>query len=138
MGIAEIDCRVLDTCSSTYNRGDANSGTVMGIANIGWRVLDANGKMAIGWKATLGRNYETLAAIHATEVTLWERCCAVAPPSATKEPKGLTKLDSPKREREVAWEDDGSLQWNMRLTKEVRVGGFVGVQTEGFVTGPQD
>ena len=41
------------------------------------------------------------------------------------------------KEGEVAWEDDGSLQWNMRLAKEVKVGGFVNVQTEAFVMGPQ-
>lgn len=34
-------------------------------------------------------------------------------------------------------EDDGSVQWNMSLAKEVRVEGFVSVQTEAFVTGPQ-
>ena len=60
-------------------------------------------------------------------MTPWQRFCAVAPPPTEKEPEGLTEPDTVPKESEVAWEDDGSLQWSMRLAKEVKVGGFVSV-----------
>ena len=73
------------------------------------------------------RNQDIAAAILGTEVTPWQRFCAVAPPPTEKEPEGLTEPDTVPKESEVAWEDDGSLQWSMRLAKEVKVGGFVSV-----------
>ena len=94
-------------------------------------------RKATGWKATPRKNQEIHAAILGKEATPWERFCAVAPPSAEKEPEGLTEPDTVPKKSEVVWEDDGSLQWNMRLAKEVKVGGFVSVQKEAFVTGPQ-
>ena len=37
----------------------------------------------------------------------------------------------------IAWEDDSTLQWKVRLVDDVTIEGFVGVAVEGFVTGPQ-
>jgi len=90
-----------------------------------------------GWKATPRKNRDTSTATLGTEAKAWERFCAVVPPSTEEEPEGLTEPPTVPKEGEVAWEDDGSLQWNMRLAKEVKVGGFVSVQTEAFVMGPQ-
>lgn len=90
-----------------------------------------------GWKATPRKNRDTSTATLGTEAKAWERFCAVVPPSTEEEPEGLTEPPIVPKEGEVAWEDDGSLQWNMRLAKEVKVGGFVSVQTEAFVMGPQ-
>lgn len=42
----------------------------------------------------------------------------------------------PKKD-EIACEDDGSLQWNLRMAKKAEVGGLVSMQTETFVKGPQ-
>ena len=58
-------------------------------------------------------------------------------PSTERKPGGLTELATVLEEGKVAWDDDSSLQWNMHLAKEVKVGGFVSVQTEVFVTDPQ-
>ena len=88
------------------------------------------------WKATSRRNQETPAATFRTEATPWERFCAVAP-STERKPGGLTELATVLQEGKVAWDDDSSLQWNMHLAKDVKVGGFVSVQTEVFVTDPQ-
>lgn len=46
----------------------------------------------------------------------------MAPPPTEKEPEGLAEPNTVPMESEVVWEDDGSLQWNMRLAKEVKVG----------------
>ena len=89
------------------------------------------------WKATSRWNQETPAATFGTEATPWERFCAVALPSTERKPGGLTEPVKVPQEGKVAWEDDSSLQWNMHLAKEVKVGGFVSVQTEVFVTDPQ-
>ena len=51
----------------------------------------------------------------------------MVPPSPNEEPEGLTEPTMVPKESEVAWEDDGSLQWNIRIEKEVKVGGFVSV-----------
>ena len=61
----------------------------------------------------------------------------MAPPSTDKEPKGLIEPDTIPKDSEVAWEDDGSLQWSMRIAKEVKVEVFGSVQMEKFVTGLQ-
>ncbi|CAN0498611.1 unnamed protein product, partial [Laminaria digitata] len=37
---------------------------------------------------------------------------------------------------QAAWEDDGTLQWELRLSRHVNVEGFVGVAVEGYVRGP--
>ena len=89
------------------------------------------------WKATSRWNQETPAATFGTEATPWERFCAVALPSTERKPGGLTEPVKVPQEGKVAWEDDSSLQWNMHLAKDVKVGGFVSVQTEVFVTDPQ-
>ena len=72
-----------------------------------------------------------------SEETAWDRFCAVVPPPAVAEPEGLTEPAVVPGEGEVAWEDDGSLQWNLRMAKTVKVEGFVSVQTEAYVKGPQ-
>ena len=40
----------------------------------------------------------------------------------------------------MAWEDDGTLQWDMRLAQEVIVPGFVSVQVDAYAkrVQPQD
>ena len=38
---------------------------------------------------------------------------------------------------QAAWEDDGRLQWEFRLSRQVEVGEFVGVAVEEYVQGPQ-
>ncbi|CAM9821477.1 unnamed protein product, partial [Choristocarpus tenellus] len=38
---------------------------------------------------------------------------------------------------EVAWEDDGTLQWELRLSEEEHVEGFVSKVCKGFVKGAQ-
>ena len=60
--------------------------------------------------------------------------------AVNRESEGLTEPDTVPKESEVAWEDDSSLHWNIRLTKEAKVGGFVSVLKEALVTGlqPQD
>ena len=80
---------------------------------------------------------EALTATLTMEVTPWERFCAVVPPSPEEELEGLTEPTTVPKESEVAWDDDGSLQSNIRLANEVKVRGFVGVQREAFATGPQ-
>ena len=38
---------------------------------------------------------------------------------------------------QAAWEDDGTLQWELRLSRQVNVAGFVGIVVEGYVRAPQ-
>lgn len=61
----------------------------------------------------------------------------MVPPPTVDEPEGLTEPSTVPKEGEVVWEDDGSLQWNLRLIKEVKVEGFVSVQVEAVVRGPR-
>ena len=66
---------------------------------IGGCSTQSDGK-ATGWKAMPRRKQETPTA---TLGPLWERFCAVAPPSTEKEPEELTEPATVPKEGEVAW-----------------------------------
>ena len=48
-------------------------------------------------------------------MTPWDRFCAVMPPPVD-EPEGLEEPSKAPKEGEVAWEDNGGLQRNLRLS----------------------
>ena len=70
----------------------------------------------------------------------WDRYCAIQRADDFFTPASAPPLGPPLPVCSVgqaAWDDDGTLQWELRLTRRVEVAGFVGKTVEGYVKGPQ-
>ena len=70
----------------------------------------------------------------------WDLYCAMQPADDLLTPALAPPLAPPLPACSVgqaAWEDDGALQWELPLSRRVKVAGFVGTAVEGCVKGPQ-
>ena len=70
----------------------------------------------------------------------WDHNCAVIPPTGEQEPDELEEPKIPAGNMELGssvWEDEGTLHWKLRITRDVEVQGGASIQLDTFVKGPQ-
>lgn len=63
--------------------------------------------------------------------------CALKPPEAEEEPPDIGVPTHIPTIGDAVWEDDGTLQWILYNTSSLRVDGFVSVEIQAYVKGPQ-
>ena len=85
------------------------------------------GGEAVGWRAASKPGNAEVEAAAITNVATGEHFCAVKPPGEQEEPDEIIEPATQPIGGSVAWEDDGTLQWELRLAQEAAVPGFVSV-----------
>ena len=68
-------------------------------------------------------------------MTLWGHFCVIKPVSIEQKPPDTAAPSTVRVLGEAAWEDHGTLKRKLYSGKQVKVDGFVSVQTEAFVKG---
>ena len=71
------------------------------------------------------------------EAAPWEHFCTIKQVSAEQAPPQIASPSTVPVLGETAWEEDGTLQWELQSGKQVSVDGFVSVRTEAGVKGRQ-
>ena len=96
-------------------------------------------RKAVSWQASVRPNEEVGPATIGGGAT-WEQFCAVKPPRGEEEPAEIAEMPTQPSEGSAAWEDDGTLQWELRPARHTVVPGFVSVQVDAYAKGaqPQD
>ena len=93
-----------------------------------------------GWRAASRPGNAEVKVVAIKNGATWEQFCAVKPSGEQEEPEEIIEPATLPSGGSVAWEDDGTLQWELRLAREVVVPGFVSVQVDAYTKGvqPQD
>ena len=98
------------------------------------------GGEVVGWRAASRQGNTEVKVATITIVATWDHVCTVKPSGEQEEPDQILEPATQPIGGSVAWEDDGTLQYRLRLAQEAVVKGFISVQVDANARGvqPQD
>ena len=81
----------------------------------------------MSWQASVQTSEAEVEAVAMVNRATWEQFFAVKPPHGEGEPGETVEPPKQPSEGSAAWEDDGTLQWELRPARQTVVPGFVSV-----------
>ena len=95
------------------------------------------GERAADWQEAARPDCSGTKSTAITSKSTLEKFCSVRPPGGDEYPEEIAEPPTKPNMGSVGWEDNGTLQWELRPTRQVLVPVFVSVQADAYAKGVQ-